>query len=65
MNHTTREGLDNVRLKALLRKAYEEAGHAERCRWRRTYPVGPENDLCNCYRAELARELGVWASRSR
>lgn len=61
----TREGLENVRLKALLRKAYEKAGHAHDCRWRRIYPVGPENDLCNCYRAELARELGVWEPKSR
>jgi hypothetical protein len=56
---------ENARLRALLRKTYDQAGHAEGCRWRLTYPIGPEADLCNCYRGELARELGVWHWRDR
>jgi hypothetical protein len=60
----TSEVVECDRVRALLRKVFEEGGHSDLCRWRKTYPVGPENDLCDCYRAELARELGVWEPRS-
>jgi len=51
---------EGTRLTDLLRKIYQHSPHSAECRYRRTYPVGPEEDLCDCYRADLARELGIW-----
>jgi hypothetical protein len=48
----------------LLRKVFEQTPHSDTCRWRRTSPVAPEWELCDCYRSELANALGLWPPRS-